>query len=70
MESLEHREARRKRIPTTELETLVSENEQAPKTNRWKRNTDLDPRLAAFQWCCRRPPWSWLAPGYLRRLLL
>jgi adenine-specific DNA-methyltransferase len=45
IESLKHREARRKHIPTTELETLVSEDEQAPKTIRWKRNTDLDPQL-------------------------
>jgi adenine-specific DNA-methyltransferase len=45
IESLKHREARRKHIPTAELETLVSEEEQAPKTIRWKRNTDLDPQL-------------------------
>jgi adenine-specific DNA-methyltransferase len=45
IESLKHREARRKNIPTAELETLVSEDEQAPKTIRWKRNTDLDPQL-------------------------
>ena len=35
IESLEHREARRKNIPTAELETLVSEGEQAPKTIRY-----------------------------------
>jgi adenine-specific DNA-methyltransferase len=45
IESLKHRDARRKHIPTTELETLVSEDEQAPKAIRWKRNTDLDPQL-------------------------
>jgi hypothetical protein len=45
IESLKHREARRKNIPTTELESLVSEDEQAPKPIRWKRNTDLDPQL-------------------------
>jgi adenine-specific DNA-methyltransferase len=45
IESLQHREARRKNIPTAELETLVSEDEQAPKTIRWRRNTDLDPQL-------------------------
>jgi adenine-specific DNA-methyltransferase len=45
IDSLRHREARRKHIPTAELETLVSEEEQAPKTIRWKRNTDLDPQL-------------------------
>jgi adenine-specific DNA-methyltransferase len=45
VESLKHREARRKNIPTAELETLVSEDEQAPKTIRYKRNTDLDPQL-------------------------
>jgi hypothetical protein len=32
IESFEHREARRENIPTAELETLVSEGEQAPKT--------------------------------------
>src|SRR5439155_19480615 len=45
IESLKHREARRKNIPTAELETLVSEDEQAPKTIRYKRNIDLDPQL-------------------------
>jgi adenine-specific DNA-methyltransferase len=45
IDSLRHREARRKNIPTTELESLVSEDEQAPKPIRWKRNTDLDPQL-------------------------
>jgi hypothetical protein len=34
VESLKHREARRKHIPTTELESLVSEDEQAPRTIR------------------------------------
>ena len=45
IDSLKHRKARRKNIPTAELETLVSEDEQAPKTIRRKRNTDLDPQL-------------------------
>jgi adenine-specific DNA-methyltransferase len=45
IESLKHREARRKNIPTAELETLVSQDEQSPKTIRYKRNTDLDPQL-------------------------
>jgi adenine-specific DNA-methyltransferase len=45
IESLKHREARRKHIPTTELESLVSEEERAPKVIRYKRNTDLDPQL-------------------------
>ena len=45
IDSLKHREARRKHIPMTELESLVSDDEQAPKTIRWKRNTDLDPQL-------------------------
>jgi hypothetical protein len=34
IESLKHREARRKNIPTAELETLVSQDEQSPKTMR------------------------------------
>jgi adenine-specific DNA-methyltransferase len=45
IDSLRHREARRKNIPTAELESLVSEAEQAPQTVRYKRNTDLDPQL-------------------------
>jgi adenine-specific DNA-methyltransferase len=45
IESLKHREARRKHIPTTELEGLVSDEERAPKMIRYKRNTDLDPQL-------------------------
>jgi hypothetical protein len=45
IDSLKHREARRKHIPTTELESLVSDEERAPKTIRYKRNTDLDPQL-------------------------
>jgi adenine-specific DNA-methyltransferase len=45
IESLRHREARRKHIPTTELESLVSEEERTPKVIRYKRNTDLDPQL-------------------------
>jgi hypothetical protein len=47
--SFEHRETRRKNIPTVELETLVSEGEQAPKTIRYKRNTDIDPQLVSRQ---------------------
>src|SRR5260370_38302054 len=44
-ESLTHREARRKPSPTADPETLVSEEEQAPKPIRYKRNTDLDPQF-------------------------
>ena len=49
IESFEHRDARRKNMPTAELETLVSEGKQAPKTIRYKRNIDLDPQLASRQ---------------------
>ena len=35
IESFEHRDARRKNMPTAELETLVSEGKQAPKTIRY-----------------------------------
>ena len=45
IESLKHPDARRKHIPTAELESLVSVDEQAPQTIRYKRNTDLDPQL-------------------------
>jgi adenine-specific DNA-methyltransferase len=45
IESLKHPEARRMHIPTTELESLVSDEERAPKVIRFKRNTDLDPQL-------------------------
>jgi adenine-specific DNA-methyltransferase len=45
IDSLNHPEARRKNIPTAELESLVSREEHAPQTIRYKRNTDLDPQL-------------------------
>jgi|SRR5215472_13328297 len=45
IESLKPREAGAKHILTTELESLVSEEERAPKVIRYKRNTDLDPQL-------------------------
>ena len=47
IESLRHNpeDARRKHIPTAENEALVSQEEQAPKTVRYPRNTDLDPQL-------------------------
>ena|SRR5215472_9182433 len=47
IESLKHprSEARRKHIPTSELESLVSDEERAPKVIRYQRNTDLDPQL-------------------------
>ena len=47
--------ARRKNIPTAELETLVLEGEGAPKTIRCKRNTDLDPQLVSRQGTSRTP---------------
>jgi len=45
LESLKHKEARRKNIPTAEMESFVSADEQAPKPIRYPRNTDLDPQL-------------------------
>lgn len=46
VESLSHaKEAKRKHIPTAELQSFVTEVEAAPKPLRYPRNADLDPQL-------------------------
>jgi adenine-specific DNA-methyltransferase len=45
VESYKHKEARRKNIPTAELQKLVPDDDKAVKKLRWKRNPDLDPQL-------------------------
>jgi len=45
VESYKHKEARRRNIPTAELQKLVPDDDKAIKKLRWKRNPDLDPQL-------------------------
>jgi adenine-specific DNA-methyltransferase len=45
VETLTHDEAKRKNIPTAEYQSVLQKEEQAPKTLRYPRNTDLDPQL-------------------------
>jgi adenine-specific DNA-methyltransferase len=45
VETLKHDEAKRKNIPTAEFQSVLEEEQQAPKKVRYPRNTDLDPQL-------------------------
>ncbi|MGH7073377.1 MAG: DNA methyltransferase [Stellaceae bacterium] len=45
VETLKHDEAKRINIPTAEYQSVLEKEEQAPKTLRYPRNTDLDPQL-------------------------
>ena len=45
VESYKHKAARRKNIPTAELQKLVPDDDKAIKKLRWPRNPDLDPQL-------------------------
>ncbi len=45
VETLTHDEAKRRNIPTAEFQSVLQEEQQAPKQARYKRNTDLDPQL-------------------------
>jgi adenine-specific DNA-methyltransferase len=45
VETTKHTEARRKNIPTADLEALVRDEERAPQTVLYPRNPDLDPQL-------------------------
>ena len=45
VESYKHNEARRKNIPTAELQKLVPDDDKAIRKLRWPRNPDLDPQL-------------------------
>lgn len=45
VETLKHDEATRKNIPTAEYQSVLDKEQQALKTVRYPRNTDLDPQL-------------------------
>ncbi|MBA4148484.1 MAG: site-specific DNA-methyltransferase [Verrucomicrobia bacterium] len=45
VETLNHGEDKRKNIPTAEFQSVIEKNQQAPKTIKYPRNTDLDPQL-------------------------
>jgi adenine-specific DNA-methyltransferase len=45
VEMLKHDADKRKNIPTAEYQSVVNSEQQAPKTVRYPRNTDLDPQL-------------------------
>ena len=45
VETLKHDEATRRNIPTAEYQSVLDKAQQAPKTVRYPRNTDLDPQL-------------------------
>ena len=45
VETLKHDDARRKNIPTAEHQSVLKQDESAPKTIKYARNTDLDPQL-------------------------
>ena len=45
VETLKHDEAKRRNIPTAEYQSVLDKEQQAPKTVRYPRNTDLDPQL-------------------------
>jgi adenine-specific DNA-methyltransferase len=45
VESLKHDTDKRKNIPTAEFQSVLEKEQQAPKTIRYPRNTDLDPQL-------------------------
>jgi adenine-specific DNA-methyltransferase len=43
--TLTHEEATRKNIPTAEHQSVLKQDEAAPRTVKYSRNTDLDPQL-------------------------
>jgi adenine-specific DNA-methyltransferase len=45
VETLRHDEARRKNIPTAEHQSVLQKEQEAPRTVKHPRNTDLDPQL-------------------------
>ena len=45
VETLKHDEARRKNIPTAEHQSVLQKEQEAPRTVKYPRNTDLDPQL-------------------------
>ena len=45
VETLKHEEAKRKNIPTAEFQSVLQKEQEAPRTAKYPRNTDLDPQL-------------------------
>ena len=45
VETLKHDEAKRKNIPTAEHQSVIQKEQEAPRTVKYPRNTDLDPQL-------------------------
>lgn len=45
VETLKHDEAKRKNIPSAELQSVLEEHQQRPLKLRYPRNPDLDPQL-------------------------
>ncbi len=55
VESLAHKQARRRHIPTAEYQSLLDEEQRRPQTVTYARNPDLDPQLI---WQCAEVPLS------------
>jgi len=45
VEAIQHKEAKRKHIPTAEYESVLKDEDKQPKVLKYPRNTDLDPQL-------------------------
>src|SRR5512135_595634 len=45
VEAFKHDGDKRKNIPTAEFQSVLEKEQQAPKTVRYPRNTDLDPQI-------------------------
>jgi len=45
VETLKHGEAKRKNIPSAELQAVLEEHQKKPQRLRYPRNPDLDPQL-------------------------
>src|SRR6476660_10426920 len=45
VETLKHAEAKRKNIPTAEHQSVIEKTQEAPRTLKYPRDTDLDPQL-------------------------
>src|ERR1700684_102697 len=45
VETLKHNEAKRKNIPTAELQSVLQKEQEKPSKLKYPRNTDLDPQL-------------------------
>lgn len=45
VETLKHREAKRKNIPTAEHQSVIQKEQEQPRIVKYPRNTDLDPQL-------------------------